>query len=184
MHRRAITCLRRIGYSIGMEERFVFRRTDIWREGKYIDLWSVPHVLSGMGLGFAPLIFAGPPVLLWLAALALLVAWEVFEASVGIVEQRTNSVVDVIIGMIGFAFIWVLLPMMSFENSVWLFGLLTSVNAVLSFFGWRESHKAFKLEQRLKKEWQEQRGRMEKRKQRLQQSYERLEQAFEQDLHK
>lgn len=25
-------------------------RTDIWREGKYLDLWSVPHVLSGISV--------------------------------------------------------------------------------------------------------------------------------------
>lgn len=75
---------------------------DIWRHGRYVDLWSVVHLLSGavlavgcywLGYGF------------WTAAIvsfALLAAWEVFEWVIGIIEPTVNVAVDIVLGLAGF----------------------------------------------------------------------------------
>jgi hypothetical protein len=82
-----------------------FERTDIWREGKYLDLWSAVHFLSGasLGLGFYFLRFlnigvTGSIVIVFL----LLVAYELWEAMVRIAETPQNRVLDVVVGMVSF----------------------------------------------------------------------------------
>src|SRR5882762_720109 len=77
-------------------------RTDIWREGKWLDLWSAVHFLSGIsvGLGFYYLHFGA------LASVALafvcLTAYEMWEMIVKIEETPTNRIMDVVVGMISF----------------------------------------------------------------------------------
>ena len=76
----------------------------LWDEGKYIDLWTVPHIMSGvimaglfywLGFGF------------WtnlLASAGLMVIWEFFELyALGVHEHMTNKVSDVVTGLLGFA---------------------------------------------------------------------------------
>jgi hypothetical protein len=75
----------------------------LWEEGKYVDMWSIPHILSGvimaglfnwLGIGF------------WLNLLlstALMIGWEFFELFVlGVHEHMTNKVMDVVTGLLGF----------------------------------------------------------------------------------
>ena len=59
-----------------------FARTDIWREGTWLDLWSVVHFLSGssIGLGFYFLHF-GKAASLVLALLSL-ISYEMWEVIV------------------------------------------------------------------------------------------------------
>lgn len=76
-----------------------------WKEGRYLDLWSINHVLSGVVLG-AILFGLGAPFN-WslLVALALFVGWEVAEISLGIKEHMPNMITDVICDLFGFLLI-------------------------------------------------------------------------------
>lgn len=76
--------------------------TDIWKHGKFVDMWSVVHLSSGFLLsGF--LYWMGYSFELSLIlAVAALVAWEGFEWLTRIIEPSVNVFVDIIIGMVGF----------------------------------------------------------------------------------
>jgi hypothetical protein len=80
-----------------MQRRFRFIRTDLWREGKWLDLWSVVHFLSGLSLGFGLSFFSFGALPSFLLTVILLIAYELWEAMVRIKEAPTNRVMDVVV---------------------------------------------------------------------------------------
>ncbi|MEK7187175.1 MAG: hypothetical protein AAB690_01290 [Patescibacteria group bacterium] len=78
------------------------KQQDVWKHGKYIDLWSVVHFLSGALL--ASFFFYLGLDLFWSSTftLVILLGWEFFESVLGILETTSNVVVDIIIGLVGF----------------------------------------------------------------------------------
>src|SRR3990167_4615278 len=85
-------------------------RTDIWREGKYLDLWSVPHFLSGMAVAFGLFFLDFATNAAFIIAILLLVAYEMFEVIAKIEETRWNRVLDVVVGMASFTPTFLLAP--------------------------------------------------------------------------
>jgi ABC-type uncharacterized transport system permease subunit len=68
-------------------------RRDTWgREGRYLDLWSVPHFVTGVLLA---LLGIGA---LWVVALVLI--WEVIEVVAKVFEHPGNRAVDVGLALI------------------------------------------------------------------------------------
>lgn len=131
-----------------------FERTDIWREGKYLDLWSIVHFLSGASLGlgfyffrFLDLGVTGSIVIVFL----LLVAYEMWEAMVKIAETPQNRVLDVIVGMTSFVPVYLYVaPLFTQSLLIFIFGIVLTINVVLATFGWLESRKADELEAKLR----------------------------------
>jgi len=75
----------------------------LWSEKKYIDTWSIPHLLAGVVLVgiFSWLGFSFWPNLI--LSFLLIIGWEFFELYIlGIHEHYSNKVMDVILGIIGF----------------------------------------------------------------------------------
>jgi hypothetical protein len=75
---------------------------EYWKEGRYADLWSINHFLSGVVLG--ALLFTFGVSFSWslLIALVLFVGWELVEILMGIKEHMPNMVTDVLFDMAGF----------------------------------------------------------------------------------
>ena len=144
-----------------------FERTDIWREGKWIDLWSVVHLLSGASAGFSiawlGFGFAASAVIAFL----LFVAYELWEAMVKIHETPQNRSMDVVVGMVSFVPAFFLVQGLSGSDFILAFGLVLTVNIVLATFGWLASRKAEEFEQRLRSEFMAQRERLRERRVRL-----------------
>ena len=144
-----------------------FERTDIWREGKWIDLWSVVHLLSGASVGFSiawlGFGFAASAVIAFL----LFVAYELWEAMVKIHETPQNRSMDVVAGMVSFMPTFFLMQGVSGPTFILMFGLVLTVNVVLATFGWLASRKAEEFEQRLRSEFVAQRERLRERRVRL-----------------
>jgi hypothetical protein len=78
---------------LGMSAVLRVRRTDWGRERRYLDLWSVPHFLVGVGLALCG-------VALWEVA-ALAVIWELIELLCRVREYPSNRVVDVVLAIAG-----------------------------------------------------------------------------------
>ncbi len=74
---------------------------DIWKHGTYVDLWSLVHFLSGCALIGLLSIFGYGIVNSLLYSLLLLIAWEMFEWLIGIIEPSMNVMVDILIGFLG-----------------------------------------------------------------------------------
>lgn len=148
-----------------MKKDTLFERKDIWREGKWLDLWSVVHFLSGISMGFVLFILRFGTWGSIVIALLSLIAYELWEAMVKIEETRTNRFMDVVVGMASFVptFAWVC-PALGISAFVPLFGLVLMTNIALSILGWGESQKAAVLEARLRREYEEQKQKLKERK--------------------
>lgn len=144
-----------------------FVRTDIWREGKWLDLWSVVHLLSGASVAFsiAWLGFGFPASAV--IAFLLFVAYELWEAMVKIEETPQNRSMDVVVGMVSFVPAFFLVQGLSGPSLILAFGLVLTANVVLATFGWLASRKAEEFEQKLRSEFQMQRERLRGQRARL-----------------
>ena len=149
-----------------------FKRTDIWRDGKWIDLWSVVHFLSGIsiGLGFYFLhveTFASVAL-----ALVSLIAYEMWERLMRMEETFANGCMDVVIGMLSFlvAF-FILAPLVSGTVLLYGFGFVLFVDVAMSVFGWRASQKAAALQKRILTRYATERARLLRQKTQLQNKF-------------
>jgi hypothetical protein len=128
-----------------------FERTDIWREGKWLDLWSVVHFLSGVSFGLGMLFLKLGVTSSIIIVFILLVSYEMWEAMVKIAETPQNRVMDVVVGMTSFLPTFLLIaPSFSRPHLILAFGLMLTFNIVLATFGWLESQKAEVLERKLR----------------------------------
>src|SRR3989344_4038129 len=123
-----------------------FVRTDIWREGKWVDLWSVVHLLSGVSTAFAIKWFGFGFAASAVIAFLLFVAYELWAAMVKIHETPQNRSMDVVAGMVSF---------------------VPTANVVLATFGWLASRKAEEFEQKLRAEFMAQKERLKEQRVRL-----------------
>lgn len=145
-----------------------FVRTDIWREGQYLDLWSVVHFLSGISLAFGMWFIHFPTRDAIIIAALLLTAYEMFEVIAKIEETVSNRICDVLVGLTSFIpmTLWAL-PVLT-PVSFYSIGVTTFVlNIFLSYIGWRESQKAYELEQKVRAEIAKERVRMQERREKI-----------------
>lgn len=75
---------------------------DIWKHGKYVDLWSLVHLLSGFLLGGLFYRFEYSLLQALIFSTLLLFAWEAFEWLTKIIEPSVNVLADILIGLAGF----------------------------------------------------------------------------------
>ncbi len=75
----------------------------LWAEGRYVDLWTVPHILAGVILAA---VFNWLGISFWLNLLLssiLIISWEFFELHfLNVHEHLSNKVMDVVTGWLGF----------------------------------------------------------------------------------
>ncbi len=88
------------------------KRKGIWREGKFIDLWSLVHFIGGFTIG-AYLVFLNvEPYIASAIAVALFVGWEFVEYLIKIHEHASNRLSDLVFDYSGFflaqlyVFVW------------------------------------------------------------------------------
>lgn len=76
-----------------------------WKEGRYVDLWSINHVISGIVLGSLLLSFSVPFGWALVVSLVLFVGWEIGETLAGIKEHMPNLIMDIVFDVAGFLLI-------------------------------------------------------------------------------
>ena len=151
-----------------------FERTDIWREGEWLDLWSVVHFLSGSLVGFGFYLLHLGALDAVLLALVSLTCYEMWEALVKIEETLSNRFMDVVVGMVSFipTFFW-LAPRLSTPAFWTVFGVAFVVDIFLSRLGWRASQKAAELQKRVHTKFDLERAKLQKQKARLRKRFHR-----------
>jgi len=85
---------------------------NIWKEGRYIDIWHVNHFTAGLLMGGIPVFL---PFSLWFGFLISLIgmlAWEYSEVVRDLYEFPINKTLDVVTGVVGFflmyrVYVWV-----------------------------------------------------------------------------
>lgn len=136
-----------------------FTRTDVWREGVWLDLWSVVHLLSGTLVGFVLYLLNFSGEASAVIAFLLFVLYEMWEVMVQIEETPTNRMMDVVVGMVGYGISYFgIAPYCSQIQVVGMFVVLACVDAVASTFGWIASRKAAILEQKMRTRYHRERA--------------------------
>jgi hypothetical protein len=108
---------------------------NMWKHGKYIDTWSIVHLLSGVALG-SGLYFLGYDFPSSFAlSLAILLVWESFEWITNIIEPSINVAIDIIIGMTGFGLMASLHHFGKFDFNMSIFSLILASVIILSIWG-------------------------------------------------
>ena len=76
---------------------------NIWKRGKYFNMWSIVHFSSGVLLGGAS--YGLGLKFLWAAiiSIALILVWEVIEWIIGIIEPSPDVFTDIVLGLVGFS---------------------------------------------------------------------------------
>lgn len=72
-----------------------------WKEGRYADLWSINHFLSGLVFGGILFVTGVSFLTTFIIGLILFVGWEVIEILIGIKEHTPNMVADVLFDLAG-----------------------------------------------------------------------------------
>lgn len=132
---------------------FTFIRDDIWREGRYIDLWSLVHTLSGVIGG---LIAYYTPFAFWSAfsiATVVFILWEIFERLAIVEEYFTNQITDVLFGQLGFVLAFPASLYITDTTHHYTTIAIFVVALILAAFGWTANSRAEQLKKRLKAEW-------------------------------
>lgn len=129
-------------------------RTDIWREGEYLDLWSVPHFLSGALLACLVYLLHLDFWYAVILAAVLLIAYEIFEIWAGIWETFWNRNLDVVVGLTSFIPVTILIADWEFWE-VLVLGLCVGIlDGILSAWGWSVALKGKILEEKILKEYE------------------------------
>ena len=119
--------------------RSFLRRHRTWR-GIYIDLWTLPHVISGAIIAhLALLAHMNYSTAFWMT-LAIGVGWELMERLTGLsrTEAYRNSLADIVGAQIGFVIGWWLFTHLTnpiFEPILVL--VLFGLFCLICFFGYR-----------------------------------------------
>jgi len=107
--------------------------------GQWVDLWSIPHTLFGVMVAFIAVLIGVRLVIAFGAAAALAAFWEVFErvSGVGHTEAPTNSLMDMVLALIGFGLGVLILRRIKSEDGRRVFIAIVAVIWGLSnFLGW------------------------------------------------
>src|SRR3989344_3677947 len=140
-----------------------FERSDIWREGKWLDLWSVVHLLSGVSFGLSIGVLGLGTEASIIIVLLVFVLYETWEAMVKIKETPQNRFMDVVVGMASFVPTFLLSPALPETLLILAFGFILTANITMGVFGWTASRKAEEFEHRLRLRLAEQRKRLRER---------------------
>lgn len=72
----------------------------IWKEGKYIDLWNIPHFLVSLLLGYVFIYFSLNLATSLVLIIFLKTCWEIYEHAYVTKEEIPNKILDVLTGVL------------------------------------------------------------------------------------
>lgn len=109
---------------------------NIFKNGKYLDLWSVNHTLAGVVIA-GPLYYLSVSLTYSLiVALILIVGWEIYEIVFDIRETWQNRSTDIITGVIGFFFVWYMYPHFAIDTQISVYIFSTTIFLILEMWGY------------------------------------------------
>ena len=108
--------------------------TDIWKEGKYLDLWSLNHVLGG-GVIAGIFIFLNLELRLALIlSFIITLSWEIYELKKDMHEAPTNKVFDLLTNLLGVYIMYKLVALNILDTSA-IFAIFLFIFLILEVWG-------------------------------------------------
>ena len=111
---------------------------DIWKHGKYLDMWSLVHLLSGFLLGGLFYWLGANLVLTLVFSIGIMILWEFFEFATGIIEPSPNVIFDVVTGFGGLMISISLCYWLNFSFNLPFFATVVIVTSVLAIWGFTD----------------------------------------------
>lgn len=96
----------------------------IWKERKYIDMWSVNHALFGSTLAAVAIALHIEIITGALCAAVLFILWEFVEYVTKVGETTYNQMTDIVVAMLGFFAFFLLPTILVASIAVFLFFVL------------------------------------------------------------
>lgn len=115
-------------------------KQDIWKEGKWIDSWTVNHVLSGILSGSILYIFNISLLWSFIISSVLFVGWEVIEFILKW-ESLTNQFIDVVANYLGYGIFYYFYYSLNQPFDIKIVFLMIFIFLALEYWGFH----AFKL---------------------------------------
>lgn len=83
---------------------YLLKNRSVFWQGKYFDLWTIPHTLSGFLIAYVFVRMEWNTLVGFFVALGLAILWEFFETKTGLSkkEPHLNGLGDVVVAQIGF----------------------------------------------------------------------------------
>jgi len=113
-------------------------------EGRFLDLWVLIHLLTGVTGGFSNVFFGLTTAQVVGLGTVLMVIWEIGEHVQGIREHLANRVVDVVAGLIGVGIAILLNRVLEPPGEMIAFGVALGVSLIGLGFGVAARNKRLK----------------------------------------
>ena len=94
---------------------------DVWKEGEFLDLWHINHILAGCLLAFVSSYYKWPFLIGLLVTFILSLSWEVYELIKHIKESILNRILDIATTFAGFFIIHYVYNVLSNSSKIILF---------------------------------------------------------------
>ncbi|MFA6077048.1 MAG: hypothetical protein WC735_03155 [Candidatus Paceibacterota bacterium] len=118
-----------------MKQDFKRWSVKVWKNGKFLDLWSVNHTLAGGLLGAVIYFYNIDFYFGFFISFMIMLAWEIIEIINGLHEEKWNKVTDVITGVFGFTIIYILFSEITVHSSLIVFWVISILWALLESWG-------------------------------------------------
>jgi hypothetical protein len=107
-------------------------------EGPFLDLWSVPHMLTGVLIALLVVVLKVSFLTGFFITLAVAILWELFEIATKVYEIKTNSVVDIVIALVGYSLFFYIPKWFNLDNkgTTTLLAILLVVFLATVITGW------------------------------------------------
>jgi len=111
---------------------------ELW-ERKYVDLWTIVHILTGMCFGFAIFFYHSPFTESFIAFTVFAIIWELLEFYTRANETIQNQIIDVLTGVLGFLATYKIIPLLapSLTSQIIYFTLIYIVVWTFAYFGFQ-----------------------------------------------
>lgn len=122
---------------------YLLKNRPVFWQGKALDLWTIPHTISGLLIAYGFLQFGINPWIGFFANLSIALAWEWFEKITDLskTEPRLNGVLDVVMAQAGYVLGFVLFEVYSGTSPEVLIVIASSaVFFIVSALGWISHH--------------------------------------------
>lgn len=121
---------------------YLLKNRSLW-EAPLLDLWTIPHTLSGVLIAYAAMLWG---IDFWtglMASFILATLWEMFEVITRIsdVEHHTNGASDIFVAQVGYGVgAWALPAHLGTGVDIFVIGIVALAFLTICVLGWLSHH--------------------------------------------
>lgn len=107
-----------------------------WGGAQYLDWWMLVHLIGGLSLGYAARFFGFDLLPAVVAGVVIIVGWEIYEELAHIPEPLSNTILDIVLGLVGFLVAYKYFDIQERQTQTFLLVVLFAMWIGLNLWGW------------------------------------------------